>query len=346
MKKLLSLFIVLFWLTSFWYCADSYTCSYQWIINQVSQSYWISTIYYSDSCNDLGGFYDCNFYGNVSTSNWNCYIFWWLDIYNFSDVNLMVDLGSSYINFSYNNNNVDKFNGYMVCNPARIMIQGRVYSPYTNPSFTVTTIPEDYLTNYSYTYTCPTCNTSSLENQLSSCQSTLSGCQSDLYNTENDLADALDEIDYLSWQLSSCQNSSNCDYSWYILESEVTQNYCEVKYNLITPSDCPNSSWSWEIMWSSFRVNNFQVMWWRNIYLYIPEWLDWSYTYVDENLQVEVENEGDEEYIQSVIDINSYRPTSEDFTSVFVSGLTLIMPYIVIVLFIIFIRKFIKKIFK
>ena len=36
-----------------------------------------------------------------------------------------------------------------------------------------------------------------------------------------------------------------------------------------------------------------------------------------------------EEYIQSIIDINSYRPTSEDFTDTFVSGLTLVMPYIV-----------------
>ena len=53
----------------------------------------------------------------------------------------------------------------------------------------------------------------------------------------------------------------------------------------------------------------------------------------------------DEEYIQSVIDINSYRPTSSDFTDTFVSGLTLVMPYIVIVLFIVFVWKLLKKIF-
>ena len=346
MKKLLSLFIVLFWLTSFSYWVDSYTCSYKWIVNEVSNYYWSSTTYYFSNCNDLGGYYDCNVFADLSTLAWNCYQIWWFDLNYFQSVNLTLDYGANHINFSNYYNNLDQLNGYMVCSPSRFYFQGRVETYFPNWSYTITIFPESYLTNYSYTYNCPTCNTSSLENQLSSCQTTLSGCMSDLYNTENDLADAFDEIDYLSWELASCQNSSSCDYSWYILESEITTWYCETRFNMIEPSDCPNSSWSWEIMWSSFRVNNFQVMWWRNIYLYIPEWLDWSYTYVDENLQVEVENEGDEEYIQSVIDINSYRPTSEDFTSVFVSGLTLIMPYIVIVLFIIFIRKFIKKIFK
>ena len=194
----------------------------------------------------------------------------------------------------------------------------------------------------------------------SSCQSDLSQCQSD-YNTckssvnslswsfatcQSDLAIATWNLAICQSDLNTCQNSSQCDYSWYILESEITTWYCETRFNLIEPSDCPNSSWSWEIMWSSFRVNNFQVMGGRNIYLYIPEWLDWDYTYVDENLQIEVENEGDEEYIQGIIDINSYRPSSEDFTNIFVSGLTLIMPYIVVVLFIIFVWKLIKKIFR
>lgn len=332
MKKLLSLFIVLFWLISFWYCADSYTCSYKWIISSVSNKYWIPDTIYLYNCNDLGGIYDCNVYTNVSVSNWNCYQFSWFDLNSYTDINLSFDLGSTYINFSYNNNNLDMLNGYMVCSPARIAIQWRITTYNPNPSFIITEIQESLIYNYSETYTCPTCNTSSLENQLSSCQSDLATATWSLATCQSDL--------------NTCQNSSNCDYSWYILESEVTQNYCEVRYNLIEPSDCPNSSWSWDIQRSSFRVNNFQVMGGRNIYLYIPEWLNRDYTYVDENLQIEVENEGDEEYIQGIIDINSYRPSSEDFTNIFVSGLTLIMPYIVVALFIIFVWKLIKKIFR
>lgn len=137
--------------------------------------------------------------------------------------------------------------------------------------------------------------------------------------------------------------------SWYILESDITQNYCEVEFGLITPENCPSYwswEWTWEIMWSSFYVNDEQILGGANIYLTIPDYLKWDYTYVDQDLEIDVENEGDEEYIQGIIDINSYRPTSEDFTDIFVSGLTLVMPYIVIILFIVFVWKLIKRIFK
>lgn len=311
MKKLLSLFIVLFWLTSFWYCVDSYTCSYKWIVNDVARN-WISTTYYSTNCNNFWPYYDCNIYVDISTSNWNCYQIWWFDLSYYDDINLNVEMGWNYISFSKNYNNLDQLNGYTVCSPSRLMIQGRVYAYVSDLPFTVVSFPESALTNYSYTYTCPTCQECQECQECPSCPSV---------NT---------------WEM----------LSGYILESEITPWYCETRFNLISPSDCPNSSWSWDIQRSSFRVNNFQVMGGRNIYLYIPEWLNRDYTYVDENLQIEVENEGDEEYIQGIIDINSYRPSSEDFTNIFVSGLTLIMPYIVVALFIIFVWKLIKKIFR
>lgn len=137
--------------------------------------------------------------------------------------------------------------------------------------------------------------------------------------------------------------------SWYILESDITQWYCETQFDLISPEDCPSSwtwSWSGDIMWSSFWVNDRQILWGSNIYLYIPDWLDWSYTYVDQDLQVDVVNEGDEDYIEDILTVQSYHPSSEDFTVSFVWFLTLVLPYVIVALFCIFVFKIIKKIFK
>lgn len=344
-KKLLWSTLLITWLLlgSFSYWVDSYTCSYKWIVNSVA-SQWISTTYYLTNCNNLWSYYDCSIFVDVSTTNWNCYQIWWFDLSYYDDINLSVELGWSNISFSKYNNNLDQLNGYTVCNPSRLMIQGRANSYVPDLPYTITSFPEYVLTNYSYTYTCPTCNTSSLENQLSSCQSTLSGCQSYLYDTENDLADALDEIDNLSWQLASCQNSSQCDYSWYILENEITSWYCETRFNLISPSDCP-SSWSWDIQRSSFWVNNVQVMGWRNIYLFMPELFTWDYTYVEWDLQIDVENEWDPEYIEWIIENQTTLPNKTDLNNIITGIIPLFVPWLIIILFIYFIFRFIKKIF-
>ena len=165
----------------------------------------------------------------------------------------------------------------------------------------------------------------------------------------------------------SCPDTPSCDYSWYVLESDVTKNYCTNKYSdlipeeditqwycetqfwLISPSDCPSGwtwSWTWSIMWSSFFVNDRQILGGENIYLYIPDFLSWDYTYVDWDLQIDVINEGDEQYIEDILTVQSYHPSSEDFTVSFVGFLTLVLPYALVVLFCVFIFKLIKKIFK
>lgn len=191
---------------------------------------------------------------------------------------------------------------------------------------------------------------------LTSCQSSLATATWNLVSCQSDLSSCQLRANQCNVSLESCQESlqnQSCPSTWeilsgYILQSEVTSNYCQVEFWLIDPVNCPASGGTGDVNWSSFFVNNFQVQGARNIYLFMPDFLNWDYTYIDNwnTLNIEVENQGDEDYIQSVIDINSYRPTSEDFTGVFVSGLTLVMPYIVIVLFIIFVRKMIKKIFR
>lgn len=149
--------------------------------------------------------------------------------------------------------------------------------------------------------------------------------------------------------ITSCPDCPICpSLSWYILESSVDTQYCMLN-NL-----CP-SSWECTIEGSWFSNvyvysdnNYFPLTWTSNIYVNLPSFLWYTYNYSDNwsDLDIDVENDGNEEYIQSVIDINSYRPTSEDFTDTFVSGLTLVMPYIVIVLFIVFVWKLLKKIFR
>ena len=80
----------------------------------------------------------------------------------------------------------------------------------------------------------------------------------------------------------------------------------------------------------------------------IPEEISWDYAYTSSgynfNLDIEWYNQ-DTEYINWLIDVNSYQPTSEDFTSVF----SLFGNYwwlLVACLFIILIFYFVKKAFK
>lgn len=141
----------------------------------------------------------------------------------------------------------------------------------------------------------------------------------------------------------------------------MTKWECQAEYNLIPIEEidinycvgnwlCPSEMWSWDYTWdlqySNLYINDILHPWKQNIFVNIPDYIQWDYSVSDDDFNLYVWSGYDLDYIESVIDINSYRPTSEDFTNVFVSGLTLVMPYIVIALFIIFVRKLIKRIFK
>lgn len=168
-------------------------------------------------------------------------------------------------------------------------------------------------------------------------------------------------INTLSWSLASCQsdltscqNDSSCtqlkcenDYQ-LIPESSINSEYCEDRFNLIDPVNCPVSGWTGDVQWSSFFVNNRQIQGASNIYLRMPDFLNWEFTYIDSwsTLEIDVENEGDQEYIENLLQVQTYHPSSEDFTMSFTWTITLLMPYIIISLFIIFLWKLIKRIFK
>lgn len=144
--------------------------------------------------------------------------------------------------------------------------------------------------------------------------------------------------------VSSPMTSLDCQNEYNLIPiSSVDQNYCE------TNNLCPSWDWSceeWDWNWSALYINNIQHQSAPLINVDIPDYIYWDYSSDEDEFNLYVGSGYDQDYIDNVIAINSYQPTSQDFTDVFVSGLTLVMPYIVIVLFIIFIRKLIKRIFK
>lgn len=161
---------------------------------------------------------------------------------------------------------------------------------------------------------------------LRSCQSDYSSCSSSLSSCQSDLNSASGYVSNLEWELSQCtQDLINCSNS----------------------SSWSGDCWSWNVQWSALYVNDIQHLGKPNIFINIPDVIDWDYISTGDDFTLNVSGYAvDTEYIEWVIAVNSYQPTSEDFTNIFVSGLTLVFPYIVIVLFIVFIRKLIKKIFK
>lgn len=192
--------------------------------------------------------------------------------------------------------------------------------------------------NMSYDYSC----TFSWYNIISSCpicspQYTSSECQS-----EYDLVPSSD--------LSTCESSlSDCQTSlsgWDNTLNNCSNNLlsCQSSLSSCIQSNCPFDTWS--VQWSALYINNIQYLSSPIINIDIPENINWDYSITWDTFDLYVGSGYDVEYIESIIDINSYRPTSEDFTSVFVGGLSLIMPYIIFVLFLVFMRKLIKRIFK
>lgn len=169
------------------------------------------------------------------------------------------------------------------------------------------------------------------------------------------------EINTLSWSLAicqsdltTCQNTNSCtqlkcenDYN-LVPESSINSEYCEDRFDLIDPENCPASWWTWDIQWSSFFVNSRQIQGAWNIYLWLPDFLDWWYTYIDnwQTLEIDVENVWDENYINTILSTQTYHPSSDEFAVSFVWYLTLLMPYIIITLFIVFVWKLIRRIFK
>ena len=163
------------------------------------------------------------------------------------------------------------------------------------------------------------------------------------------------------------QNTCNAQYSGYILPSNcptMSSLECQTNYSLIPISSvdqnyctsnnlCPSceeceecSYWSWWV--SELFINNINHIGSPRIYMTIPQEISWDYEYTQwwNNMLIDIEwYNVDYEYMDWVVDIQSYKPNSEDFSSLVSSVLPLFVPWLVIILFIYFLFRFIKKIF-
>ena len=146
----------------------------------------------------------------------------------------------------------------------------------------------------------------------------------------------------------TCEVCEECDLPY-------TSEECQQEYWLMPIDSCNSEycelNWLCETIWWSWSSTLYINDVWHEaapfIYVNIPDEIKRDYlTWINEfTINVEWLN-GDQDYINWIIDVNSYRPTSEDFTQTFVWWLTLIFPYIIITAVILFIRRFIRKIFK
>ena len=145
-------------------------------------------------------------------------------------------------------------------------------------------------------------------------------------------------------------SSLQCQTEYSLIPvSSVTENYCTANFDLISPSSCPISEWSGGTSRSALYLNNVQYAGASNIYVNFNDYLDWSTTYIDSWSSFVLDIDGyvaDTWYMADILTIQEYHPSSEDFTSAFVGGLTLWLPYVIVALFVLFVRKLIKRIFK
>jgi len=150
---------------------------------------------------------------------------------------------------------------------------------------------------------------------LNSCQSDLTSCQSSLSGWDNSLNNC-------SNNLLSCQSSLSSCIAW----------------------NCPLDDW--DVQWSSLFINNIQHIWAPLININIPEEISWDYTSSTGSFDLDVEGYNvDADYIEWVINIQNSKPTTEDFNKIITQVIPLFVPWLVIILFIYFVFKFIKKIF-
>ena len=150
------------------------------------------------------------------------------------------------------------------------------------------------------------------------------------------------------WITSNEYTSLQCQTSYSLIPiSSVDQNYCTT--NNLCPS-CPEcetcSSFTGTV--SNVYINGINHLWAPNIVMNIAEEIDWDYAYTTwwQNMNIDVVwYNVDYEKMQSVIDLQNYKPTDEDFSSL----VSMLAPYTKIIIFFVFlflIWAWIKKPFR
>lgn len=152
--------------------------------------------------------------------------------------------------------------------------------------------------------------------------------------------------DNVQWatQCPTCPDqysSLQCQSEYNLIPiSSVDQSYCE-NNNLcsVWGGDCE----SWSVNWSSLYINNIQHLGKPNIFITIPEEIDWDYTNETWSFDLEIVwYNVDYEKMNEILSVQHYKPTSEDFTQ----AVWILAPYMKIFLFILFVFIVIKRLKK
>ena len=138
-------------------------------------------------------------------------------------------------------------------------------------------------------------------------------------------------------------------------EEQYTSEECQQEYSLMPISSC-NSEYCWlnwlcpEYTWSTISelyINWINHLWAPIINLVFPleqAW-DYSYTWDIMNINLSWENNVDYEYMDNIIRTQNSKPNTTDLNNIVSVLLPKFVPWLVIILFILFVFRFIKKIF-
>lgn len=125
----------------------------------------------------------------------------------------------------------------------------------------------------------------------------------------------------------------------------IDTNYC-VENNL-----CPSSWWdcpiyTWDSNWSSLYINDIQHESAWTINITIPEEYSWDYTNENDEFNLDIIGYNvDTDYIEWIITNQTTKPNQTDLNNIISWVIPLFIPWLVIILFIYFVFKFLKKIF-
>lgn len=339
MKKLNLLLIWLFsliWLSSF--CsAWSYIFTWHFSANN-GPSYWQGWWYFPLPNSDYNGFLDINY---------DCYI---------TNLNYDTDNNSSLPNFqltfsymkrtssaySYNAITSTWMNNHLVWNVGSLLNNNDKNSFLWYNNVTLWKSNWTITNAYSLDYYCEFTWSDNY-----SCDYSWYILESDIntwYCVDNNLCPVAScdyseyesQINSLSWSLNSCQNS--------LWASSISLASCQNSLNSCLSANCP-SVW---VSRSSLFINDIQHLWASNIYMTIPEEFDRDYSYSNswESMEIDIEwYNVDYDKINWLVSLQSYKPTSEDFTKL-VSNLWGYFKILVFLLFAYILIKWIKNIFK
>lgn len=179
----------------------------------------------------------------------------------------------------------------------------------------------EWTNNFTYYFYSAQNDCSSVESQLSSCQSSVNSLSGSLATCQSDL--------------TTCQgSSSNCSETESLLQS------CNLDLQA-----CLSWNISWN-SWSTLYINEILHEWAPIINIDIPEEISWDYTWTVNSFDIDIKGYNvDTEYISDIITNQKTPANSIDLNNIVQVLLPLFVPWLVIILFIYFAFKFIKKIF-